>query len=347
MAYLEKRYLRILKRDYALGPDQISNDLIPNVPKVKSLLALQDYLSKVVQGPPDRIRIYNGYWRRLLDDALAALPRRTGLHDAAIYIGEVPDPIFNAAVEDCGRERYLILIQSGLELFLYRIALVLAGSMRLRIGPAGPGQSVVDPEIDMVDARAIITRNIEALFRGQHERPVVLKSDELLTLGANYAYALQQFVIAHEIGHILQSVSSFADSSGNTRQPPLASRPHLKEPWNKELVADSFAETICHELICTVTSKGFMAHDAAENVLFEAPYIAFALMEAMDRIAEANGLKHWQTHPPASLRRSKLLGFQIAKKLPEYYQQLADERSTHVGLLTGLIPISGQSSSTS
>ncbi|MFZ0497044.1 MAG: hypothetical protein WBE80_04440 [Methylocella sp.] len=107
----------------------------------------------------------------------------------------------------------------------------------------------------------------------------------------------------------------------------------LRHPWNKEIVADGFGQIICHELITTVTAKEYMSQDVAENVLFEAPYILFVLMEALDKVAASNNVKGW-THPPANLRKSKLLSLQIAQGLHKDYQEIAEARSTHVGLLT-------------
>jgi hypothetical protein len=206
--------------------------------------------------------------------------------------------------------------------------------MRLRIGTPGVDQIVIEPEIEMDTARSLIRRNIEALFHGKHEMPIVLKSGEALALATDYAYALQQFVIAHEIGHILQSVRLYSDESGELRKRPLSAvMSHLRDPWNKEIVADFFASSICEQLITTVTTKGYMSQDIAKNVLFEAPYIIFPLMEALDKFAAADGIKGW-THPPARLRKSKLLSVQISKGLHKDYQELAEERSTHVGLLT-------------
>jgi hypothetical protein len=335
-AFLEKQYLRILRRCYKVPREAVSDELGPRLPKLESLLDAQEHLSKLVLEPGSPGKIYNGYWRRLLNDALDALPRATGLHDAAIGIGEVPDSTFNAEVRNFGRERYLILIQTGLELFLYRIALVIVASMRLRIGPPAARQIVLEAEINMETARSIVSRNIEALLRAQHEMPIRLKSEQALALGANYAYALQQFVIAHEIGHILQSARPYLNESGDGRKPPLnAVSDAINNPWNKELVADGFASTICHELITTVVAKGYMSQDTAETVLFEAPYIIFSLMEALDKFAASNHIK-CRTHPPASLRKSKLLSLQISQGLHQDYQQMAEERSTHVVLLTGL-----------
>ncbi len=338
-SFLEKKYLKILKRCYKVLPEAVSNEPSPNLPKFASLLEVQDYTLKWVHDPDPAISetIYNGYWRLLLGDLLEALPRQTGLHDATIFIGEVPDPIFNAEVRDFGRDRYLILIQRGLELFLYRMSLAIIGSIRLRIGLPGAHQIVQEPEIDMDTARSIVSRNIEALFHEKHAMPIILKSETALALSCNYAYAMQQFIIAHEIGHIMQSVRPYLDASGDLKKAPLSTKSYLKHPWNKEIVADFLAANICNGLITTVTSKGYMAQDIAEDVLFEAPYIIFSLLEALDKFAASNGIKPWETHPPADLRKSKLLSAQIAQGVHKDYKQMAEERSKHVGLLTGLI----------
>ncbi len=336
--FLEKKYLRILNRRYGVKPDAVSQDMIANFARGNSLLQMQERLSEAVGSLPGKPFIFNGYWRELLVQSLEALPKETGLHDASIFIGEAPDPIFNAEVQDYGKQRYLILVQSGLELFLYRIACVIVASMRLRIGALGSGQIVLEPELDMDAARSIVMRNIEGVFRGMHEWPIALKSETTLALAANYAYALQQFVVAHELGHILQSVRPFSDRSKGERRPPLKVRPELKDDWNQEIVADGFAATICHELIATVTSRGAMTLDLAENVLFEAPYILFVLMEALDKVAASKRLRRWETHPPADMRRSKLLSVQIAQGLHKDFQDMAEDRSQHMRRLAGLAP---------
>lgn len=335
--FLQRKYLKILSGRYGVPVETVSDELGPSLPEFTSLLDVSDHISKLLHDPAVSWKIYNGYWRRLLNDALVAIPTQTGLHDATIYIGQVPDPIFDAEVRDFKRDRYLILIQTGLELFLYRIASVVVATMRLRIGTPGNGQIVMEPEIDMDTARSIVVRNIEALFHGKHEMPIALRSEEALALSANYAYALQQFVIAHEIGHIMQSVKPYADMTGDVKKAPLDSKLDLKHPWNKEVVADALASNICHGLIQTVTSQGYMAQDIAESVLFEAPYIIFSLMTALDRIAASHGIKEWKTHPPADLRKSKLFSVQVAQGLHRDYQEMAEERSQHVSRLAGLI----------
>jgi hypothetical protein len=315
----------------------VSNESGPNLPKFNSLVEAQSYIAGLVLDQANRGRIYNGYWRRLLDDVLQALPAQTGLRDATIFIGEIPDPTFNAGVRPFGRDRYLLLVQTGLELFLYRTSLAMIGSMRRRIGQPAANQIVIEPEIGMDEARSIVSRNVEALFRGKHEAPTILKSDAALAIAANYAYALQQFVIAHEIGHILQSVRPYEDPSGKSRKRPLTANSYLKYPWNQELTADAFGSTICHELITTVASKGYMLQDLAQDVFFEAPYIIFTLMEALDKIAAAKGIRGWRTHPPAQLRKQKLLSLQIAQGIHKDFQNMAEERSEHIARLTGLI----------
>ena len=238
-AFLEQKYLRILRRRYGLSPDAVGSELKSGWMQGKSLLEIQNIISDQKQSHPKGPLIFNGYWRQLLDDALAALPKETGLHDATIYIGEAPDPIFNAEVQDFGKDRFLILVQSGLELFLYRIACVIVASMRLRIGASGPEQTVMEPEIDMDAARSIVIRNVDGVFRGTHEWPIALKSETALAIAASYAYALQQFVVAHEIGHILQSIRPYSDRSKGERKPPLNVRkdsevPGIRRSWRMD-----------------------------------------------------------------------------------------------------------------
>lgn len=334
VTFLQRKYLKILRKDYRVRPQMVSDQLLPVLPSFTSLAEAQDYIAKHMHDFAAGRKIFNGYWNRLLRDALHAMPRATGLHDAGIFIGEVPDPTFNSGVHDFGDERYLILVQTGLELFLYRVSLAIVGSMRLRVGAAEEKQIVVEPELDMAAARSIVRRNVESLFHGKHEMPVALKSELALGVAVNCAYALQQFVIAHEIGHIAQSVRPYSDEAGTSRKPPLSAvSDYLKHPWNKEFVADHFASIICEGLVSTVTANGDMSQDIAERVLFEAPYIIFPLMESLDKFAAAHGVKGW-THPPASLRRSKLLSLQTTRGLPEYYRDLANERAGHITQLT-------------
>jgi signal transduction histidine kinase len=72
----------------------VSGAVTPELPKFTSLLEAQDGTNKSARAAAaskeHRTTIYNGYWRRLLEDATAALPKETGLHEVAIYVGEVP-----------------------------------------------------------------------------------------------------------------------------------------------------------------------------------------------------------------------------------------------------------------
>ena len=87
-----------------------------------------------------------------------------------------------------------------------------------------------------------------------------------------------------------------------------------------------------------------MPHDLAESALFEAPYIIFVVLEALDKIAASKGVERWRTHPPADLRRSKLLSAQIAQGLHKDFQDLAEERTRQIRLLTGLAPFPARDS---
>ena len=60
-------------------------------------------------------------------------------------------------------------------------------------------------------------------------------------------------------------------------------------------------------------------------------------MEALDKIAASKGIRGWHTHPPAELRKQKLLSFQTtAMRLPRNFQDMAEERSEHISQLAGL-----------
>ena len=228
---------------------------------------------------------------------------------------------------------FLILVQSGLELFLYRTALIIVASMRLTDSAPGSRVAPIEPQIDMATARAMVKRNIEALFDGTHEWPMQLNSEPALGLALSYAYAMQQFVIAHEISHIYRSLKFATDPRWKAF---LASRPDIASPWGEEFLADMDASTICGRLIPIVVQKGYMPQDVAEDVLFETPFIVFGLLEAMDKIAAAKGLVSGETHPPARLRRSNLLRFHKVRPVSRCYLDKAAERSLHIDLLTGL-----------
>jgi hypothetical protein len=85
--------------------------------------------------------------------------------------------------------------------------------------------------------------------------------NEIFALAADYAYALQLFIISHEIGHILQSVRPYNDPSGERRKAPLSEKSELKHPWSKELMADAFASTICHEDDVGILTRGPDRHN--------------------------------------------------------------------------------------
>ena len=80
--------------------------------------------------------------------------------------------------------------------------MIVAGSMPF---PSVPGPSqfpAMQPQFDAATARSVMMRNISGVFEGKHEWPAEIKSEVALELGANYAYGMQQFVLAHEIGHL-------------------------------------------------------------------------------------------------------------------------------------------------
>ncbi|MFN3623502.1 MAG: hypothetical protein ACK4TP_05500 [Hyphomicrobium sp.] len=319
--YLHKRYLRLMRWSYCVPESAISDQLGPDLgaTQYSNLADLEKLMSDAALRRQGRARFYNGYWRLLLREAIEAVPRQTRLRETAIYIGEVPDPRFNAKIMTVFKsgefQGYLLLVNRGLEMFLYRVACILVGAMKLKFEGSTPEPSskTTDfaPEFDVSDAKARIQRNIELLARYQHEMPAALGPQHAM-VAATYAYAMQQYVVGHELGHVLCDMN----------------RQHLTNVTTdreEEFFADEMAGIFCHELIDCLTQQGTPSK-LAERAMFEAPFIIFPILGAVDDLMPKHTNRPRLTHPPPSERTEQHLARLQRSNIDDFYVELARQR---------------------
>lgn len=317
--YLRRRYLRLMRWSYCVPESAISDELGPDLgtTQYSGLADLEQQMSDATLRRQGQVRFYNGYWRLLLRQAIEAVPRATRLHETVIYIGEVPDPRFNAKMMPVFRggqfRGYLVLVNRGLEMFLYRVAGILVGAMKLKFEGSTPRSRTTDfaPEFDVSDVKARIQRQIQLLARYEHEMPAALGPHHEM-VAATYAYAMQQYVVGHELGHVLCDM--------NRKQFPT-----VMTDREEEFFADEMAGIFCHELIDCLMQQGTPSK-LAQRAMFEAPFIIFPMLGAVDELMPKHTKRPRLTHPPPIERAEQYLLRLQRSNIDNFYLEVARQR---------------------
>lgn len=331
--FLRRKYKKLLTSRWGIPSEAVSDEAIP-----RELLERLTGLDKVAiareslasakryAGPT---RIWNGYWNILLADALARLPVSTGIFEAALRIGEVPDPHFNAQVTSYGKKRFLLLVQRGLELLLYRLSILMVSTMSVRFSPAEGPDVVHAPRMSIDDARKSVVQNLQQVFEGKHLWPEQQQSAVEVSLSTSYTYAMLQFVIAHELGHVSQELRP-TTSIGTIRTLIMG----RQDPHAEEFMSDEFAMGVLHLLIETMEKKNGVPLELGSRTTLEAPFIVFRVMEVFEEYAREHGIRDWDTHPPAVERKDRLISHLKSRGADALALHFVEERWQHICELT-------------
>ncbi|MDQ0391423.1 hypothetical protein [Labrys monachus] len=337
MEYLSRKYLALLRKRYGVGPDAVSDapplEIWPELGGIAEPAEIPAVIASQSASSP---RLLNHYWNLLLGHLMEEVDPAFAAR-VAIFIGEVPDSRFNALTTG-GGGRHLILVQRGLELFLYRMAFVIVGSMRWRFDDPDGSRTVVEPDIDMAAAIAEMRANLALLRAGRHRMPIALSSPAMLRIAPFLAYAMQQFVIAHEIGHIAQAVwRRHPPQSAREQAMPARARDLPWPAWREEAVCDMFAADLCEKLVVRNAPRFGLEGRLARRLLAEAPHVVFLFMQVLEHAGSAPG-RGYPSHPPAAMRSTILIEHQSAHDLLAEERDLVAECCRHVATLAGLVP---------
>ena len=335
MEDLSHRYLGVLRKRYRLSPDAVSNaPMVELWPEIgEGGRDLDEILEEVASKASGQPLLLNHYWNVLLGHLMEVVDPAFAAN-VAVFIGEVPDGRFNAMTTGSGR-RHLVLVQRGLELFLYRMAFIVVASMRWRLGEPGEGEVVVEPQIDMASAAAEVRANLALLGTGRHRMPPEFPPGPARRFAPFLAYAMQQFVIAHELGHIVQALWRRQPAKTERESTMIARAARLPVPaWREEAICDMFAADLCERLVPASAARFELPEALVRRFVVEAPHIVFLFMQALEAAALLRG-RGASTHPPVTERSSILIEHQCAHGLsPEESGRVA-ERCLHVAELAG------------
>ena len=192
--------------------------------------------------------------------------------------------------------------------------------MRLHLSEGNSNYEQIDPQITIEEARDHTIRNIRLILNDRHEMPIQLQSKAAENLAASYSYAILQFIIGHELGHIFFHKNRKTFTGHWTR-------------IDEEYFADLFSTDVCHGLVDTPDMRKVYKEDTAARILFEAPYICFPIVEIIEKEC---GLHASRTHPAAALRSDRLLRLQKKRGIDALFSDIAEERMRHMRTLAPL-----------
>lgn len=293
---LRETYEKILSKEYGLPIDRYGYEEDPqDYPQFESITETEQYAFAQLDSGQTRA-IPNYYWRNMLAILLDSIPNRSEVERREFFIGQIPDPRFNACVVPITNNRFLILMNAGLMLFLFRMSRIFIASSRFRFLDV-----TLEPEISLDDACRLSQENLDAIFDNRHccplqlDHPVMIKTSQLL------CEAIELFTIAHELGHVF-------------------SQGKIKEPRNEELMADRLGYHFYRGILDSLAQSWEAPNHIARPLLAATPHLFFILADKLEERAKAKGIEWTDTHPSGRDRSYSL--FQENKSLMEQVDTL-------------------------
>lgn len=278
--------------------------------------------------------IVNKNWRDILALLLKGFPLESEIHRTNLYVGIVPDYRFDAFVTSSRDARqHLILVSSGLMMFYFRFTRILAASMSIRFS-----DEVLKPELDFETAQAHAQLNLTLFYDGQHMMPLRLREQARRKYSIMLTVAMEAFVLAHELGHVLDQLLRSTSSDYQALVDKLSSDDDRAKPWADELVADARASMICRNALHAMAERWEAPESMLELVVAEAPFVVMRLASAFEDWASAHGVDVWKTHPPSKLRALYILDRYRRWDIPDKLDAAVRATWMQVGDLIGSAP---------
>jgi hypothetical protein len=249
---------------------------------------------------------------------------------ANIYVGMYPTGSFNAQVSKTV-DGPLILINTGTEFFIIEIVkLFVAGTFAFVESAADASEKELRNAIGMNEAQvseqlARLLYAYVALGDAAAARKLPMMEGESLIAVSVLAWAAQEFLVAHEYGHIIKG-----HLDGREPRNAVAEGGSLKVNWmnvEQEAEADFSALRICTALTLQETGERIDTPDKLIKLQFRfaGPTIFFALSdlieEAFKSLIGKRGYILIGDHPPTPMR---------LKFCNEYLAGIAGERSVEI-----------------
>jgi hypothetical protein len=288
MQFLREQYESLLQTEYNIDPGtyESSPEDLPSFPSLTE--AVTYAFDELEKGTGSR-QMPNYLWRNLLAKLLSNLPNDSKLKECNIFIGQVPDYSFNAHVIPYSKSDYLILINSGLMLFIFRIASIFLAVHRFR----ETGGETREAQIDLPTAQKLMGENIRKILFSDHELPIKLKEPHTIKTAHMLTQFIESFVIAHELGHI---------SEGHLHEPLK-----VEHEFEADVKGYSFYRLLGEKLTADFEDIPLAISD---KVFYTAPHLMFFISSVIEHHLTSAGVTLLPTHPPSYDRMMHLGIFQ-------------------------------------
>ena len=259
----------------------------------KSLLK-QEYLTLYEQFAEKPISFKNidgtnGDLNQRLDLLLKSLDTSKDIASTKIFIGVFPLQTFNAQAVKV-ESGFLILVNTGLMLFALQISALIASLVK-----AEAGGKEVPQDIKIREASRIFWEWAQALIENKEKDRLEFYPSEARLNFTHFLFAsLVDFVIAHELGHILYD--HFNDSGVITKDGISEHIKYYHRSWQQEFEADRFAIDLV---------KKIYHGEVHEESMYLGPALCFEIVETISEITvDTNKL---DLHPTSEARRSAII----------------------------------------
>lgn len=287
-----ERYLSMIKSEYKYSDEQLTN--IDNVPfETIGSISMEEAEKKgfelLLTG--EKIPINNWLWQKIYNGIVSSCPEYN-LTKKDIYIGEVPYVDFTSSCKIYHSSQAVILLNLGLQLFLYRSAVLFIGNCSFRLDTYHPAIFKVD------DSREYFRQNVRAMAKNEHLYPLRLGSNIHAKFAIILTHLMETFVLAHELGHLLINEAKYSSSV------------------DIEYEADNKALEIYLKTIPNDPDIGHNFKHGDQNILmlcFSAPFFFFILTSAVELSRKSVASN---SHPDPRCRLENLFKL-LEKKHPD------------------------------
>jgi hypothetical protein len=280
--WLKRKYIGLLRNDYRL-PSSIIEEMSVSpraLPAFSNLAEAASWFEDNFQEiGKQHSNLPNEYWGKLLSDLIAVVPLEHALRNVPVFVGQVPDVRFNAYTPPFGRRGYIVLFNQGLAMLLEHTAKLLVAGMNLALGK--------QVTRSLPEMKRLMRRAFDLIFGKAPPFWITLTTHEAVSLYVVAHYALEQAVLAHELGHVTQFL-----------QPKYA----RANQYAIELFSDNVGSSLCLNLITSESRALGIPPVQAEFVLTAAPIWVCYVMDAFERSATRLGIKLANTHPNGLVR---------------------------------------------
>lgn len=229
-----------------------------------------------------------------------------------IFVGEFPTGDFNAhAVRVPEGSGYVILVNVGLIMFIYAVAEIIFSQIEFgTVKYNNNGKPIVDKvlgtrEISYEEAGVYFQDTIQRYVNLKRYDPskekIIVKGGAKLVLLSKLGSAAVNFVLAHELGHLLLGHLD-SEQTRLVTVPGIGIKvPVISKSWENEFKADLIGGFLFVKNLLNKVDDGFTGPDSKNSI--GGPFLFFELLRLIEK---AQGLAKYTSHPPTKQRYEAL-----------------------------------------